>query len=156
MRAQAELAGDEVAFLLFRELSARWSEYLDAVEAIRQGVRVPEGMVPATFLVAEVDGRLVGRTSIRHELNDWLVRVGGHIGYAVRPADRHRGHATEILRQSLIVARALGIDRVLVTCDDHNDGSAAVIERCGGVLQDVVPGDGPYGGAAPKRRYWID
>ena len=60
---------------------------------------------------------------------------GGHIGYAVRPAHRRRGYATEILRQSLIVARAVGVDGVLVTCDDDNVGSAAVIERCGGVLE---------------------
>ena len=74
----------------------------------------------------------------------------------MRPDDRRQGHATEILRQSLIVARALGVDRVLVTCDDDNAASAKTIERCGGILQDVVPGDGPYGGPGLKRRYWIN
>jgi predicted acetyltransferase len=153
--AHAELAEEGVTFLLFRERSAGWPDYLEALDAARRGTRLPERMVPATFLAAELDGRLVGRVSIRHELNDWLTRVGGHIGYAVRPADRLQGHATEILRQALVVARSLGIDRVLVTCDEDNAGSARVIERCGGVLQDVVPGDGPYAGTTLKRRYWI-
>jgi predicted acetyltransferase len=40
---------------------------------------------------------------------------------------------------------------VLVTCDEDNLASIAVIERCGGVLEDVRPD--PDG--APKRRYWI-
>ena len=75
---------------------------------------------------------------------------GGHIGYAVRPAHRRRGYATEILRQSLIIARAVGVDRVLVTCDDTNVGSSAVIEACGGVLDDVVPaGETRDGGGHP-------
>jgi predicted acetyltransferase len=99
----------------------------------------------------EVAGKLVGRVSIRHELNAYLAELGGHIGYAVRPEFRRRGYATGILRQSLLVAQELGIDQALVTCDDENAGSARVIERCGGVLADVVPGPD---GSAPKRRYW--
>ena len=70
----------------------------------------------------------------------------------VLPRHRRRGHATEILRQSLVIARATGVDRVLVTCNDGNIGSAAVIEACGGRLDSVVR-TGP--GASPIRRYWI-
>ena len=66
------------------------------------------------------------------------------------PQFRRRGYATEILRQSLVVARAAGVDRVLVTCDDDNLGSIAVIERCGGRLDPYWPGD------PNTRRYWID
>jgi nicotinamidase-related amidase len=102
--------------------------------------------------VAEVDGEIVGRTSIRHRLNDFLATEGGHIGYAVLAEHRRRGYATEILRQSLAIAAGLGIDRVLVTCDDDNTASATVIERCGGVFEDHVVGEG----GVLMRRYWID
>jgi predicted acetyltransferase len=68
--------------------------------------------------------------------------------------NRRRGYATEILRQALVIARALGIDRVLVTCDDDNVGSIKVIEACGGKLDAVLEADQP--GRAPLRRYWID
>jgi predicted acetyltransferase len=82
--------------------------------------------------------------SIRHELNDHLAVVGGHIGYAVRPRYRRRGYATAMLRRSLEVARSVGVERALVTCDDENMGSIATIERCGGVLENTVtdPGTG--------------
>lgn len=151
VRAHEELAADDFEFLLGWEPGLSWAALLARYAAERRGVGLPSGRVPATFLVAEVDGELVGRVSIRHELNDWLREYGGHIGYGVRPAYRRRGYATEILRQSLDLAREAGIVRALVTCDDDNLGSAATIERCGGVLENVVE----LSGAPAKRRYWI-
>lgn len=150
--AHEELAAGGFEFLLELRDGEPWEEHVRRHEGYRHGIGLPEGYVPATFLVAEVAGELVGRSSIRHALNDHLREVGGHIGYGVRPAFRRRGHATEILRQSLEVLRPLGVQRALVTCDDDNTGSATVIERCGGRLENVVP----VAGGAPKRRYWID
>ncbi|MCO1657685.1 GNAT family N-acetyltransferase [Pseudonocardia humida] len=118
-----------------------WGDYLDELADQRAGRNLREGIVPATFLVADVDGRIVGRTSVRHHLNAALRRFGGHIGYGVLPQYRRRGHATAILRASLCVARGLGITSALVTCDDDNLGSRKVIEACGGVLESVEPGE---------------
>ena len=129
-----------------------WSAYVDAQEACRLGRDLAPGRVPATFLVAEAGGEIVGRSSIRHVLNEYLASDGGHTGYCVLPDFRRRGYATTILQQSLVIARALGIDRILVTCDDDNVGSAEVIERCGGVFEANIL---TVGGAS-KRRYWID
>jgi len=129
-----------------------WSSYLEGLRDLRCGIATSAGRVPATFLVAEVDGALVGRVSVRHELNELLADTGGHIGFGVRPQHRRRGFATEMLRQSLVIARAAGVDRVLVTCDEDNAASATVIERLGGSLEDVRRD--PAG--VRKRRYWID
>lgn len=143
---------DGFVFGLGYQDGMRWQEYLLRLAADRRGDLLPDGFVPSTFLVAEVDGTIVGRTSIRHQMNDFLLRESGHIGFGVLPAHRRRGYATEILYQSLVVARALGIDRVLVTCDQGNIASAKTIERCGGVLESVVTAS--HGPA--KQRYWID
>jgi predicted acetyltransferase len=131
----------------------RWPDYVAFLETARHASELPAPWVPSTFLLAEVDGTLVGRTSIRHHLTDRLLLIGGHIGYAVLPPYRRRGYATEILDQSLVIAHSLGITPVLVTCDEGNEPSARTIERCGGSLENVV--DNPEGGP-PKRRYWID
>ena len=135
------------------ETTSSWPEYLRQLADERQGRNLPADRVPSTFLVADVGGVIVGRTSIRHELTEYLRREGGHIGYGVLPQHRRRGYATEILRQSLVIARSYGIGEVLVTCDENNTGSIAVIERCGGRLDSVVTRTPP---AAPVRRYWID
>ena len=148
--AHAELAREGFHFLLHLVDGEPWETYVRRLDEIRGG-HVPPDLVPATFLVAEVDGALVGRVSIRHELNDFLASFGGHIGYGVRPAHRRRGYAGEMLRQALLVARSAGVSRVLLTCDDGNEVAAKIIERAGGVLEDIrVAPDG-----IGKRRYWI-
>ena len=141
------MAAEGFEFALGLDACPTWADYLAMLDRLRRGIEVTDGFVPATFLVAEVAGEIVGRTSVRHELNEWLLREGGQVGYGVLPAHRGRGHATEILRQSLVVARAAGVDRVLVTCDEDNVASRRVIEACGGRL-DALPG-------YRRRRYWI-
>jgi len=143
---------ERFTFGLDYEPGMPWDTYLTDLEDRRHGRNLPPRFVRGTFLVADVAGQIVGRASIRFELNDFLLREGGHIGYGVLPQHRRRGYATEILRQSLIIARAEGVDRALVVCDEDNVGSRTVIESCGGRLESVVETrHGP-----PRRRYWID
>jgi predicted acetyltransferase len=150
LAAQEELAADDFTFAFFQP-GQTFAEYVDMVDDHRHGRNLDAGWVESTWLLADVGGAVVGRSSIRFVLNDDLLMSGGHIGYAVRPAHRRCGYATEILRQSLIVARAGGVGRALVTCDDDNIGSASVIEANGGVLENVIDDEG-----VPLRRYWID
>ena len=143
-RAHARLA--EEGFVFGLGLSGlAWPYYLHRLAEIETG-QDPHGRVPASFLLAEVDGVVVGRTSIRHELDEQLAIVGGHIGYCVLPEHRGRGYATEILRQSLAVAKDHGVTRALLTCDETNVASQRVIEHCGGELE---------GTDGRTRRYWI-
>jgi predicted acetyltransferase len=114
--------------------------------------RGTEAFVRKTHLWAVAEQELVGRISIHHALNDALCVEGGHIGYDTVPSFRGRGVATEMLRQALPVARALGLPSVLLTCDDTNAASIRVIERNGGALHETKALDP---NRPPKRYYWI-
>lgn len=135
---------------------ARWedprvfAEYVERVRAqAREDGPLPEGWVPTTTLWY-VDGErhdiFLGRLSIRHRFTPRLLEWGGLIGYDVRPSARRRGHATSMLRAALPVARELGLDPVLLTCDHDNIASRKVIEANGGVFEDQ---------RGEKLRYWI-
>lgn len=89
---------------------------------------------------------ILGFLAIRHRLNRFLFDQGGHIGYSVRPSARRQGIASAALELGLAEARGLGIDPVLVTCDEDNAASRRTIENSGGQYENTVDG---------KRRYWI-
>lgn len=148
--ATAELEREGHHFGMLYGADLPWPDFVRQLREEEAGRVGSATRVPSTFRVAVVDGQLVGRTSIRHELNDFLLRIGGHIGYAVRPQHCRRGYATEILRQSLAIAKGLGITSALLTCDEDNVGSQLVIERCGGALEDRAVDDV----GIVKRRYW--
>jgi predicted acetyltransferase len=90
---------------------------------------------------------VIGFLALRHRLNAFLLEEGGHIGYSIRPARRQEGHASRALSLAVRRAADLGLDRVLVTCDETNEPSRRTIERNGGRYEDSRKG---------KRRYWID
>lgn len=109
-----------------------------------------EGRVHATYWWIVQDDRYLGAISLRHRLNDALLRAGGHIGYGLRPSARGHGLAAWALGAVLSRAAERGIDSVLITCADDNPASARTIERRGGVLEDVRDTE-----LGRTRRYWV-
>lgn len=130
-----------------------FSQYVDQVHAWSRGECLPETFVPNSYLVGIVDDQVVGRISLRHRLNDYLLHFGGHIGYGVIPSHRKRGYASQMLQQTLPIAQSLGIPRLLVTADENNLASQRVIEKVGGLFESTVQEPGAL---VRKKRYWID
>src|SRR5215510_13134771 len=121
LRAHRATSPEVPNFLHHYREGMRFRRYLEVLNAQARGADLTPTQVPATFLFAFVGARIVGRVSIRHSLNAFLERTGGHIGYAVVPEFRRRGYATTMLRLAIQFAReTLGIERVPVTCDVDN------------------------------------
>ncbi len=133
--------------------SLPFSEYVKKLRNWSQGLDLPNDWVPNTYLVAVVGKDIVGRVSIRHKLNNYLEIYGGHIGYGVVPSFRNQGYAKEMLRQTILEAKKIGIQEVLVTADENNSASISVIESNGGVFENTVAQPEIN---IPKCRYWFD
>lgn len=118
-----------------------------------RGENLAPGYVPHTDYWLVDGGEFIGRVSVRHRLTEHLMRIGGHIGYDIRPSKRKMGYGTKILELALLKAKELGINRVLITHDIRNIASKKIIERNGGVFENQIPN--PEMGH-DALRYWID
>ena len=127
-----------------------FDNYLDNLEFKEpKDEKVPDSV----FFLLDVERNiLLGAVNIRHYLNDYLLQFGGHIGDGIRPSERRKGYATEMIRLSLIECKKLGIDKVLMVCDKSNIGSAKSIIKNGGILEnEFIDENGEI-----NQRYWID
>ena len=143
--------GEAVVPFVLGHDSTDFPKYVERLLGFKQGVGVPEFFVPhSTFWLVDAAGRILGVVNIRHRLTDNLLRTGGNIGFGIRPSERKKGNATAILGLALVEAKKLGLDRVLLTCDKDNVGSASTILRNGGIFfrDSVVDGKAELG-------FWI-
>lgn len=137
---------------LLPHLESDFASYVQMLEKQEKGIGLQKGHVPQTTFWSIEDGKVIGVIRIRHSLTPALKAVGGHIGYQIRPSRRRKGYGTRQCALSLDVVREWGWEKVLITCDDDNIGSARIIEANGGILWDVHQ---PEGEPKPIRRYWI-
>ena len=135
---------------IFKNEHYDFDYYLEHLEhKVETKDRVPDSVF---FMLDRSRDRLIGAVNIRHYLNEKLLLDGGHIGLGVRPSERRKGYATRMLRLALDECRKLGLDRVLITCDKDNIGSARTIMNNGGVLEnEIIDSDGET-----VQRYWIE
>ena len=113
--------------------------------------------VPSEIFLAvrKNDQAVVGIIDFRHPLSDFLFRFGGNIGYSIRPSERRKGYATEMLGLILPICREFGEERVLVTCDKDNEASRRTIVNNKGMLENEVEDTVGLGQCGIIQRYWI-
>lgn len=130
-------------------------EYIKVCKDYESTKEVCAKLVPATqfLFIRKSDNRLVGMIQVRHCFNDYLEKYAGHIGYSVRPCERRKGYAKQMLKMALPYCREIGLDQVLITCMDGNIGSEKTILANGGVYESTVhePNEN-----VDLKRFWIE
>lgn len=111
----------------------------------------PNYVAYTSYVAIDSTNKIVGLGSLRPELNNFLKKFGGHIGYSIVPSERKKGYGTEILKLLLLEAKKNKLDKVLVTCEENNIASKKIIEKNGGILENKVRQDYEI-----ICRYWIN
>ena len=143
---------EEIVPYAARLLDMDYKSWLEHTYKIESKDTCPSHLVPAhTYFLVLENKRIIGAVNIRHYLNDYLLNFGGHIGYGIRPSERRKGYAALMLSLALPIAKNLGINKALITCNKNNPGSAKTIINNGGVLENEV-----IEGNEITQRYWIE
>ena len=135
-----------------------FDEWLDRVNtcATYEKLSAYETLASTFVAIRKSDKRVIGSIQVRHTLTDELRKDGGNIGYGVRPDERKKGYATQMLKLALEFCKELGLDKVLIDCNDANIASAKTMLKCGAIFdrEQKIPLDD--GGVETIHQYWIN
>jgi len=154
--ADYEAAGEKAVPFALKLKCDKYDAFLHKTIDFANGIIPPDlpHLVQATtwFLMNKEKNKILGAVNIRHFLNEYLLKVGGHIGYGIAPSERRKGYAARMLSLALDKCREIGIEKVLVTCNKDNIGSAKTILKNGGILENEYKEENNN----IVQRYWIN
>lgn len=113
-----------------------YEEWLSAVTKNTDPKTVNENWVVTDtfFAIRKSDDKIIGIIDLRHTLNEFLKDLG-NCGYSVRPSERKKGYATQMLHQLLQVAKEAGMNALHLSVEKENTASVKVIQKNGGVYE---------------------
>ena len=131
-----------------------FNEWFEEIEKNKYEENLPEETSPRTvYLAINDNNKIVGAIVIRWKKVPDLMNYGGLIGYSIRPSERGKGYASEMLKLALKDLKNTNMKNVLITCKDFNTASKRVIEKNGGIFENTYSNanDG-----YTYLRYWIE
>lgn len=146
-RYKRECGPDEVIPFSMNPKNLPFEIFFQEIEKCRKPETLPKGFVLAKYyLILNELNQIVGGINIRYQDNDFILNHAGHIGYGIAPWERNKGYAKEALKRMLLIAKNLGLNRILLTTNLDNIASSHVIMACGGVFEKQQD---------DKKFYWI-
>lgn len=115
-----------------------YPEWLKTKADTAKGINMPEGYIPCTTYWVMLDDNIIGLANIKHYLNDFLRKKGGHLGLSL--AKEYRGKGLGYKTTLLLIDKArseFGIDDILLTNEPDNIASRKLCEKLGAELTDI-------------------
>lgn len=136
-QAVTDWQGHDLTWLTFEwRPGMKFDDHLEKLRKNKLGLEIEVGRVASSMLYGFVADQIIGRVSIRHDLNQYLLERGGHIGYSVAPKFRGQGLGRRMVQESLpYIKEELGLQKILITCSEENTPSVRIIESLGAVLE---------------------
>jgi len=129
-----------------------FSAMIQKLDDFSNGIGLRENQVEHSTYWLVHNNKVIGAVNIRHRLNDYLLKIDGHIGGAIRPSYRGKGYGSVMLALALEVAKNMGIKKVLITCNKDNIVSEKTIIINGGIFEsEEIEDNGNI-----VRRFWIN
>jgi len=88
--------------------------------------------------IRKADNRMVGCMQVHHVLNERMKKYTGHVGYSVRPSERQKGYATQMLAKAKDYLVSFGFSEMGVSCLVENEASRRTILANGGEYVETV------------------
>ncbi len=142
---ESEAKAFKQEFIDHGETTINGSELLDQMDSYEEWLKSvtdntssdtvnPSWVVTDTYFAFDDNDRIVGMIDLRHDLNDFL-KDFGNSGYSVRPSERRKGYATQML--ALLIRRAgeIGMKRLQLSVERTNEPSIKTITKNGGVYE---------------------
>lgn len=88
--------------------------------------------------IRKADNRMVGCMQVHHVLNRQMRDITGHVGYSVRPSERRKGYATQMLAKAKDYLSSFGVSEIYASCLPENEASRRTILANGGKYIETV------------------
>ena len=88
--------------------------------------------------IRKADNKMVGCMQVHHVLNEQMRNITGHVGYSVRPSERRKGYATQMLKKAKDYLSSFGFSEICVSCLPENVASRRTILANGGKYIETV------------------
>ncbi|GMQ60532.1 GNAT family N-acetyltransferase [Vallitalea sediminicola] len=118
------------SYELYTKAEKDFNEFIKDLLDSSKGINIPEGWVPcSSFWLVDNVGEVIGVIRIRHSVDSEFLQMIGHIGYEIKSTHRKKGYGSKLVELGLLEARKLGLEEVIITCDENNIGSKRIIEK---------------------------
>ena len=115
-----------------------YGDWLQSKADMAKGINLPEGFIPCTTFWVMLDDKIIGLANIKHYLNDFLRKKGGHIGLSIAKDYRRKGLGLKTTKLLIEKARnEFGIQDILFTNEPENIASRNMCEKLGAELTDI-------------------